>query len=94
MEGYMERNFNEFKEFIKGKKVGVVGIGVSNIPLIHFLVKLEAVVAAFDKKTCSSLGKVATDLEDIGVKLVLGEDYLNDLTGFDVIFKTRINENR
>ena len=84
----MERNFNEFKEFIKGKKVGVVGIGVSNIPLIHFLVELEAVVAAFDKKTCSSLGKVATDLENIGVKLVLGKDYLNDLTGFDVIFKT------
>jgi len=84
----MERNFSEFKEFIKGKKVGVVGIGISNIPLIHFLVKLEAVVAAFDKKNYSSLGKVAINLESIGVKLVLGVDYLNDLTGFDVIFKT------
>lgn len=84
----MKKNFNEFKEFIKGKKVGVVGIGVSNIPLIHFLVKLQAVVTAFDKKTYSLLGRVATDFEKNGVKLVLGEDYLNDLTGFDVIFKT------
>ncbi|MBU3145861.1 UDP-N-acetylmuramoyl-L-alanine--D-glutamate ligase [Clostridium sp. CF012] len=84
----MKKNFSEFKEFIKGKKVGVVGIGVSNIPLIHFLGKLEAVVTAFDKKTYSLLGSVATDFEEIGVKLVLGEDYLEDLTGFDVIFKT------
>ena len=84
----MKKNFSEFKEFIKGKKVGVVGIGVSNIPLIHFLVKLQAVVTAFDKKTYSLLGQVATDFEKNGVKLVLGEDYLDDLTGFDVIFKT------
>ncbi|MBZ9689514.1 UDP-N-acetylmuramoyl-L-alanine--D-glutamate ligase [Clostridium estertheticum] len=84
----MKKNFSEFKEFIKGKEVGVVGIGVSNIPLIHFLVELQAVVTAFDKKTYSLLGKVATDFEEEGVKLVLGEDYLDDLTGFDVIFKT------
>lgn len=88
MEGYMKENFNEFKEFIKGKKVGVVGIGVSNIPLIHFLTKLQATVTAFDKKTTSLLGEVASDFEKNGVQLVLGEDYLNDLTGFDVIFKT------
>ena len=88
MEGYMKRDFNEFKEFIKGKRVGVVGIGVSNIPLIHFLVELKAVVTAFDKKTYDLLGEVASDFEKNGVKLVLGEDYLKDLTGFDVIFKT------
>lgn len=84
----MENKFSEFKQFIKGKKVGVVGIGVSNIPLIHFLVRLNADVTAFDKKTYSSLGQVASDFEKSGVKLVLGEDYLNDLTGFHVIFKT------
>ena len=84
----MKKDFNEFKEFIKGKRVGVVGIGVSNIPLIHFLVDLQSIVTAFDKKTHSSLGEVASDFEKNGVKLVLGEDYLKDLTGFDVIFKT------
>ncbi len=84
----MKKNFSEFKELIKGKKVGVVGIGVSNIPLIHFLVELGAVVTAFDKKTHSLLGSVATDFEAEGVKLVLGKDYLEDLTGFDIIFKT------
>ncbi|MBU3110662.1 UDP-N-acetylmuramoyl-L-alanine--D-glutamate ligase [Clostridium lacusfryxellense] len=84
----MKKNFSEFKDFIKGKKVGVLGIGISNIPLIHFLVKLGANVTAFDKKTYSMLGRVATDFEKSGVKLILGEEYLNDLTGFHVIFKT------
>jgi len=84
----MKRNFSEFKEFIKGKKVGVLGIGVSNIPLIHFLVNLKAVVTAYDKKDYSMFGTVATNFEKSGVKLVLGENYLNDVTGFDVIFKT------
>ncbi|MGH4118262.1 UDP-N-acetylmuramoyl-L-alanine--D-glutamate ligase [Clostridium sp.] len=84
----MEKKFCEFKKFIRGKKVGVVGIGVSNIPLIHFLVKLGADVTAFDKKTYSLLGEEALKFEKSGVKLVLGEGYLNDLTGFSVIFKT------
>ena len=47
----MKKDFKEFKKFIKGKKVGVVGIGVSNIPLINFLLDLGAKVTAFDKKT-------------------------------------------
>ena len=44
------REFKEFKSFINGKNVAVVGIGVSNIPLINFLVKLGAEVTAFDMK--------------------------------------------
>ena len=51
----MKKPFKEFKEYIKGKKVAVVGIGVSNIPLIRFLVKLGAQVTAFDKKNREEL---------------------------------------
>ena len=84
----MKRNFSEFKEYIDGKKVAVVGIGVSNIPLINFLLKLGAEVTAFDKKTKEQLGDVAIDFENKGVKLELGEGYLDKLTGFEVVFKT------
>lgn len=84
----MKRNFSEFKDFIKYKKVAVVGIGVSNRPLIKFLVKLGAKVTAFDKKNKEKLGSIANELENIGVSLVLGEEYLNKLDGYDVIFKT------
>lgn len=84
----MKKDFNEFKNFIKGKNVAVVGIGVSNIPLINFLVKLGATVTAFDKKTEKQLGEVSVDFKNKGVKLELGEKYLDKLTGFDVVFKT------
>lgn len=85
----MKRDFNEFKEFIKNKKVAVVGIGVSNIPLINYLVALGAKVTALDKKTIDKLDKsVVEDFNSKDVQLILGESYLDDLTGFDVVFKT------
>lgn len=84
----MKKDFNEFKKFIAGKKVAVVGIGVSNIPLINFLLKLGANVTAFDKKSYEALGDTALDFQNKGVKLELGENYLENLTGFEVVFKT------
>lgn len=84
----MKSNFSELKDFIKYKKVAVVGIGVSNRPLIKFLVKLGAKVTAFDKKYREKLGSISAELEEMGVDLVLGENYLDKLDGYDVIFKT------
>lgn len=84
----MKKNFNEFKDYIRGKKVAVVGIGVSNIPLINFLIDLNAEVTAFDKKTETQLGDISNNLKLKGVNLELGENYLERLIGFEVIFKT------
>ncbi len=84
----MGRDFKEFKQFILGKKVAVVGIGVSNIPLINFLLDLGASVTAFDKKTKEELAHIATEFEEKGIQLELGEEYLKNLTGFEVVFKT------
>jgi UDP-N-acetylmuramoylalanine--D-glutamate ligase len=79
---------DEFKQNIKGKTVTVIGIGISNLPLIKYLVELGAgEVHACDKRTAEKLGDTAKDLENIGIKLHLGEDYLDYLTG-DVIFRT------
>lgn len=84
----MKKNFNEFKEFIKNKNVAIVGIGVSNIPLIEFLVELNAKVTAFDKKSSEELEEVISKFSPKGVDFQLGRDYLNNLKGFEVIFKT------
>ena len=84
----MKKDFQEFKDYIKNKKVAVVGIGVSNIPLINFLLKLGANVSAFDKKNAQQLGEVYTDFKAKGVELILGEGYLDKLTGYEVVFKT------
>lgn len=77
----------QFKENIKGKNVGVIGIGISNRPLIKYLVAAGADVSAYDRKTEEQLGDIAQELKALGVKLILGENYLDDLSG-DIIFKT------
>ena len=41
----------EWKKQIKGKKVAVIGIGVSNMPLIQVLCDAGAKVSAHDKRT-------------------------------------------
>ena len=84
----MKKDFKQFESYIKGKKTAVVGIGISNRPLINFLLKLNADVTAFDKKEEKELGEIANDLKGKGVRLELGTDYLEKLHGYDVIFKT------
>ncbi|MEQ8196552.1 MAG: UDP-N-acetylmuramoyl-L-alanine--D-glutamate ligase [Clostridiaceae bacterium] len=84
----MKKDFGEFKKFINGKNVAVLGIGVSNIPLIELLVQLGAKVAAFDRKEENEIGDISEKFTTMGVKLVLGESYLKNLKGFEVIFKT------
>lgn len=84
----MKKNFIEFKNFIKGKNTAVLGIGVSNKPLIRFLVDLGAKVTAFDRKNSEDLKEECDEFKTLGVNLVLGEDYLDNLSGFEVIFKT------
>lgn len=77
----------EFKQNIKGKTVTVIGIGISNLPLIQYLVSLGADVTACDKRTKEDLGENYTVLEPLGVKFNLGESYLEHIDG-EIIFKT------
>ncbi|AJA49764.1 UDP-N-acetylmuramoylalanine--D-glutamate ligase [Clostridium pasteurianum DSM 525 = ATCC 6013] len=84
----MSRNFDDFKKFINNKKTAVVGIGISNRPLINFLLELGAEVTAFDKKTKDEIGDAVNEFTQRGVKLVLGKNYLDFLEGYKVIFKT------
>ena len=78
---------DEYKNLIKNKNVAVVGIGVSNLPLIDFLLSCGAKVTACDKKERSEIEETAKGLEENGVSLKLGTGYLSDLD-FDIIFKS------
>ncbi|MBQ9796903.1 MAG: UDP-N-acetylmuramoyl-L-alanine--D-glutamate ligase [Clostridia bacterium] len=72
---------------LKGKRIDVVGIGVSNLPLIDFLLDFGADVCARDKKTEAELGEIADDLVAKGVPLVLGDSYLENIDA-DMIFRS------
>lgn len=83
----MNMKLDAFERDIKQKKVTVIGIGISNLPLIKYLNRLGAEVTACDKRSADSLGKSYDELNALGVNMRLGEDYLSQIDG-DVIFKT------
>ena len=80
-------NLKDYLASLQGKTVAVIGIGVSNTPLIRLLREGGIAVTACDKKGREELGTLAAELDELGVKLRLGENYLRDLTE-DVIFRT------
>ena len=77
----------EYVNSLKDKSVAVIGIGVSNTPLIRRLCSEGVDVTACDKRTAEELGDLAAELTALGAKLQLGGDYLDHLTQ-DVIFRT------
>ncbi len=76
-----------YLDSIKGKHVSVLGIGVSNTPLITLLAQNGIQVTAHDRKTREDLGDSAVRLEAMGVTLKLGSGYL-DLVEGDIIFRS------
>ena len=77
----------QFFEQIKGKKIAMCGIGVSNTPLILNFLEKGAKVYACDRRSREMIGEIADKLEAAGAELCLGDSYLNDLE-VDIIFRT------
>lgn len=78
---------SEYMTSLKHKRVAVIGIGVSNTPLIRMLLRAGIDVTACDKSNRDNLGIIAEELESLGANLQLGEQYLDNLN-HDVIFRT------
>lgn len=76
-----------YLDSLKNKSVAVIGIGVSNTPLLRLLLKEGIDVTACDKREANALGSLGQELSASGCKLQLGEDYLKGLSQ-DVIFRT------
>lgn len=86
----MNIRLEEFKKSMSGKRVAVLGIGVSNTPLMKYLSKLGCIITAFDKADAGCLSEYTHKLKDCKIEYSLGEEYLNKLSGFDIIFKTPV----
>lgn len=72
---------------LKGKKVAVLGVGISNRPLLRLLSGSGADVTAYDRRDREALTEVAGELETLDITLSCGDRYLDSLAA-DVIFRT------
>ena len=78
---------HEYLQGMKGKTAAVIGLGVSNRPLVELLARNGVKVIACDRKERAALGGAAAHYEALGAVLHLGEGYLRDLDA-DVVFRT------
>lgn len=86
---YINNKLEEFKRYIKAKNVAIIGLGVSNIPLINYLYNLGAIITVFDQKTEAELNEEA--LENVkakGFNIITGKECLKEVQGFDIIFRS------
>lgn len=73
----------------KDKKIGVIGAGVEGISSAKFFVKHGAKVTVLDKKEKEELGQEdIKTFRDKGIKLITGKNYLDNLSGFDLIVRS------
>lgn len=77
----------EYFENLKGKRVAVIGLGISNRPLVRMLLEHGITVVCCDKTPREKLLPEVLELEKMGAQLKLGEDYLDGIEA-DVVFRT------
>ena len=75
----MAITLQDYLTSLQGKRVAVIGIGVSNTPLIKTLLQAGISVTACDKAPRTAFGALADELESMGAVLHLGDAYLDGL---------------
>lgn len=86
---YYNTKLDDFEKFLSGKKVAIIGLGVSNLPMLDYLHNLNTKVSIFDKKDREKFEEeVISKIEKYNFNLFTGENNLENLNGFDIIFRS------
>lgn len=83
------KKLEEFEKYINSKKVGIIGLGVSNIPLIDYMYEKNAKVTVFDNREKEEIPtEIMQKIEKYEFNFVGGNDNLKQLQNFDIIFRS------
>lgn len=89
MEQYVNEKLNKFNRELNNKKIAIIGLGTSNIPLIEYFINTKSIVSVFDNREIEKLDeKVVELIKKYNLKYYLGEGNLKHLVGFDYIFRS------
>ncbi len=83
----MQSRFDAYFHSLRGKNIAVLGLGVSNRPLVKLLLSYGCTVTGCDRTPREKLDDEVLALESLGCALKTGESYLDDLSA-DVVFRT------
>lgn len=86
---YINEKLNEFNKNIKDKKVAIIGLGISNKPLIEYLYNLGVIITVFDNRPQEKIDEdIWNKVIEFNLPYSIGENYLDKLAGFDFIFRS------
>ena len=86
---FVNKKLEEFNEYIKYRKVAIIGLGVSNVPLLDYLYEKKANVTVFDERNIDDIPKDIMDkITSYNFTFYLGKNCLENLNGFNVIFRS------
>lgn len=86
---YKNEKLEEFNNYLKNRKVAIIGLGVSNIPLLDYMKEKGANVTVFDNRNKVDISEeIIKKLNDYNMNGFFGEDNLKNLVGFDIIFRS------
>lgn len=83
---FVNEKLEKFNKFLDGKKVAIIGMGVSNVPLLDYFYDKNAKVTVFDKRNLSD--EIMEKINKYRYEVEIGEDNLSRLHGYDVIFRS------
>ncbi len=86
---YINNKLNEFEDYIRYRKVAIIGLGISNIPLIEYFYDKKSRVTVFDSREKENLPKdIIEKVNRYQMETSFGKDYLSKLNGFDLILRS------
>lgn len=86
---YVNEKLEEFEGFLVNKRVAIIGLGVSNLPLLDYLHEKFANVTVFDEKEPIEISKEAIEkINKYSIEAHFGKDALENLKGFNIIFRS------
>jgi len=86
---YKNKKLEEFNKNLFNKKVAIIGLGVSNIPLIDYMYDKKAKVTVFDDREEDKIPKeIINKIKEYKFETSFGKNNLSKLKGFDIIFRS------
>lgn len=88
---FKNEKLEQFNKFASGKKIAIIGLGVSNLPLLDYFYNLNCKISVFDNRIKEELDtEIAKKIDTYGIEYFGGENNLENLKGFDIIFRSPI----
>ncbi len=86
---YKNEKLEEFNRFLSRSRVAIIGLGVSNLPLLDYLHDLGSNVTIFDNKEVEKIDQSIVDkLRKYNMSFYFGKNSLDNLKGFNIIFRS------